>query len=145
MQTVLAVVRHALVPRRERDREVTPGQALFPFQPGAFVGLGRRVLGRLGQRHERVRGHERRGEQLLLERLEPGEVGPERDHTEIRLVAEHRDAERLVTVGFERRDRVDDALRRARLALGPLPIDAVVEMKNAPADGRRHRIHARRG
>ena len=129
----------------ERDREVAPGQALFPFQPGAFVVLGRRVLGRLGQRHERVRGHERRGEQLLLERLEPGEVGPERDHTEIGLVAEHRDAERLVTVGFERRDRVDDALRRARLALRPLPIDPVVEVQNAPADRGGDRTPRRRG
>ena len=64
-------------------------------------------------------GIERRGEQLLLERLQPREVGAERHDTEVGLVPEHRDAQRLVAVGFERRDGVDDPLRRARARARP--------------------------
>ena len=81
----------------------------------------------------------------MLERLEPGEVGPERHHAEVGLVAEHRDAQRLVAVGLERRDRVDDALAGFGLALGPIAVDAVEEVQNAPTDRRRHRIHEQRG
>ena len=86
-------------------------------------------------------GIERGREQLLLERLQAREVGAERHDTEVGLVPEHRDAQRLVAVGFERRDRVDDPLGRAGLALGALTIDAVVEVQDAPTDRRCHRFH----
>ena len=66
-------------------------------------------------------GIERRAEQLGLERLEPGEVGPERHDPEIGLVAEHRHAHapgarrpRATRPRRRRACRLRDRVRRGR-------------------------------
>ena len=141
MDALLAVVRDAFAPRGETRLELVPNELLLRHQPRAFFVFGRAVLRQLGERHVRPHRLERRAEQLGLERLEPREIRAERHHAEVGLVPEHRHAHGLMPVGFERRDRIGDALAGLGIALGRVTIDAVVEMQNAPTDRWRHRVH----
>ena len=145
MDALLAVVLDALAPRREPRFELVADEILFGREPLAFLVFGRAVLRELGERQVRPHGHQRRREQLGLERLEPREVRTERHHAEVGLVTEHRHAHGLMPVGLERRDRIGDALAGFGIALGAITVDPVIEMQNAPTDRRRHRVHVCRG
>jgi hypothetical protein len=145
METVLPVVRHALTPRSEAGLDVVGiGDPLLGVEPDPLVVFGARVLRRLGERQVRPRRHEWPREQLVLERLEAGEVGTEREDPEVGLVAQRDEAQRLVlAVGRERVDRVQYPLRAARLGIDPGPIDVEEQVQHAPAGRRLHTIHGR--
>ena len=73
----------------------------------------------------------------MLERLEPGEIGAERHHAEVGLVAEHREQQRLVAVGLTSDCTASsDALARLRVGLRAGAVDAVEEVEHAPPDRR---------
>ena len=151
MQAVLAVVRHALAPWREARLDLGGvGDALLGGEAGALVVVGRRVLRRLGEREVGPRRHQRSGLQLVLERLEAGEVGPEGEDPEIGLVPERHEAERLVlAVGRERLDGVEHPLGATGLGVGAGLVDVVEEMQHTPAARCLHTIpstlHGRSG
>ena len=93
MHTLLAVVRDALAPGDETPLDCGGlGDTLF-------LGASRTrssssvdgVLGRLGQREVRPRRHQGRSGEVVLEGLEPSEVGPDGHDAEIRLVPEDRE------------------------------------------------------
>ena len=101
-----------------------------------------RVLGQLGERDVRVDELERRAAELVLELLQPGEVGTEHHHAEVGLVPEHREQQRLVAVVDERLHRVDDPLARLRIGIGAGTVDLVEEVEDAPPDAGLDRCHA---
>jgi len=74
------------------------------------------------------------GRELVLERLQASEIGSERHDADVGLVAEHREHQHLMTVVLQRRDRVEHALGRTRVAVDPLTVDPVEEMQDAPTD-----------
>ncbi len=141
MDALLLVVGHPFAPGREPGFGRRPLQVLLGREPGALVVFGRRVLRQLGERHVGVDEGERRGRQLVLERLEPGQIGAERHHPEVGLVAEHGEHEGLVTVVDERLHRVGDALPGLRIRLRARAVDLVEEVEHAPSHARFDRIH----
>ena len=82
----------------------------------------------------------------MLERLQTGEIGAEGEDPEVGLVAERDEAQRLVlTVGRERLDRLEDALRATGLGVEPGAVHAEEEVQHAPAARRLHRFHDESG
>ena len=144
MDAVLAVVRHPFVPRRQARLELAGvGDPLLVTESRPLVGLGRAVLRQLGQREVRPGRDERGLSDFVLERLQPGEVGPERHDPEVGLVPEDGEAQDLVrAVGDEPIDGVEHALGRPRFVLGPGPVDAGEEVQDAPTGGRFDGFHA---
>ena len=122
-----------------RASSSAPVDALLGCEAGALVVLGRGVLRLLGERHVRVRSARAAPTAARSGTVQPGEVGPERHHAEVGLVAEHGEDERLVPVGLERRDASTTCFAGAGVALGPLAVDPVEEVQDAPTDRRRHR------
>ena len=116
-------------------------EPLLGGETGALVVFGGGVLRQLREREVGVAQLQRRLCELGLEGAEAGEVGTERHHAEVGLVAEHREQEHLVPVGLQRRHRVDDALGAVRIGLRAFAVDAVEEVEDTPADGRFDGFH----
>ena len=146
VEALLPVVRDALAPRREprlerRRRRGPPRTRAAPARrPRCDVYSDSSV----SDTYESTSASGVAA-QLVLERLEPGEIGAERHHPEVGLVAEHREQQRLVAVGLERR-----APRRAtRLpacgSASARAVDPVEEVEHAPPDRRLDRGSIRCG
>ena len=145
MDPLFPVVLDAVAPHGEPPFDLgVVGQAFVGPESCPLVVFGLGVLGLLGQRHVRILGNQGRIEELLLEPLQTGQIRPDRHHADIGLVAQHRERDGLMVVGFEGRDRIDDAFDAARF-VAPGAIHPKVQVEHSPPDRRDHRFQGHVG
>ena len=126
----------ALAPHGEARLDLgRVGDAVLRREPGPLVVLGGAVLRQLGERHVRPRRHQRRRGSSCWNAWSRARSGPSAITPRSALWPSTGERQHLVVVvGSNDVDRVEHALRAARLGLGPLAVDPVEEVQHTPPD-----------